>query len=249
MLSLSLIISCESNEVQGYYAGSFQEGKNYREFGINRFYYRINGDTIVEMTLAVPYTNEEMSQDMKVDSVRYVWNGEYYEDIYNESTWNIPIKIDDKKSVQIGSFKYGDKKYKVLGNQKITFHFDSTKTINDSGVKKNRDGYDFDILTPVNKLYIKNSLLKDKKKDSLAFHEPIISDEKLHESILDFLDIRFEEGLYGEVNYSSIETQSLQGGEFFVKFKTGNKANPSIERENIYLFDFTLAGFGVKRVN
>lgn len=251
LLSLVItIISCDnSNEAKGYYSGSFQKGKDYQEYGGNRLYYRINGDTVVEMTVAVGETKVELAQDMKIDSTRYVWNGKYYEDIYNEGIWNIPIKMDDSTSVLIGSFKYGDTKYRIIEGDKITFQFDSTKFIQDDHVRVNRDGFRFDILKPVEKLYIVNSLQKEKTKDSLAFFNPTVTQERLHESILDFLEMRFEEDLYGDIIYSSIETQDLESGKFFVKFRTRDKFNRSIERQNIYLFDFTLAGFGIQRVN
>lgn len=245
------VVGCKKeSKIKGYYAGSYIEGYNYNEFGIHRSLYRINEDTVVKYSIAVAFSEEEMLEDMTIDSVRFVWNGKYYDDIYYESEYRkFSLQLDDSLSVPISSFHLGDKKYRVADDNKIFFEFDTSKIIKDERILENRNGAGLDVLTPVANEYIKNALLENKKEDSLRFHNPIIPQEKLHQSIIDFLEVRFEEGKYGIPVNSSIKTQDLGNGNFFVKFMTQHPNFPNKLIENIYVFDFTLAGYEIFRQN
>jgi len=238
LIVLTLFSCNESELIKGYYVGPKPELFGENNVGVNRSYYRISGDTIVQFSTNLDYFME--GDDNYMDSIRLVWNGRYYEDVYNELKFFFPYRINDSTEIDVRLNKFGNHKFKIREDGKLKFSIDTTKNYSEVHMSGNRN-IEY-LLEPVNKIYIKNSIKKDRKKDSLIFNTPDIPDEEIKDAVQLFFDYEYD----GDFVVNSLKI-TRNPGEFILKFSSKKPYTSTIVNHR-YLFDFTLLDYKVKKL-
>lgn len=227
LLYLGLFLtSCQQDkEVNGYY---ISDNETYTEpkFDINRIYYRIHSDTVVAFKLI----------DFKVDSTAYIWS---------EEDTNF-VMLDKQKP---DPYTLGNRRYKVIDDNKITFVVDTT---NFSPKRKAKFALlnaeileeEFlrglilkkDTLKRVNKSFIENAVREDFKKDSLLYYHPYTDEEFVIRQAVEYASFYID----GDLNPNSIKVNRISDDKFHVKFTTKMYG---VSDNHFYLFDFDIGRY------
>ncbi|NJB35329.1 hypothetical protein [Croceivirga sp. JEA036] len=215
--------------------GYFQSPLNNKFYGdLNRYdwnntYYRINNDTIATYRVI----------QREIDSTVYVWDGKGYLNLGDEY-----IEVNNKLKKHYGEF--GSGKYVALGENKIVFN-------NEEYLKKYRTYKDTtsieaqfakakirrDTLERISKKYFYQFLQEDKKKDSMLYHAPYITELGIQSSVNTFLKERINGNLYGKVIDGTLKIRRESNDKFVVQFDT---TTGYYTKSHTYKFDGDMEG-------